>query len=679
MVFFGGYGNTYLGDAWKFDLVTLKWSPLTSNTPEPAGRVGNAAVYDSIHDRMVLYGGIGFGDLWAYEFDNARWVQLPQGAPTPGNRGWASVIYNPRDTTMVLFGGQDFNGNFFNALWILDLNRLTWRQVSPGAGWPDTRIAASVALDGATNTLWMFGGFHRPGDFDFNELWSLNLTTLQWVQHPLGSPVPIGRAGTPAFFDPVNRSMVIFGGISHNTNQALNDLWAYSVDGGTWQQLPTTGDIPTFRGNLSAIFVPSQNRFVIFGGLTFPTLNVLGDTYILNTVDGTWQKISAGQPSARYNSATTSGVYASSINSMAFFGGHDANVYMDDAWRLDLSTLQWSPLTSSTPAPPGRLAHGAVYDAAHGRMVLYGGFAANYTEFQDLWAYEFATGKWVELNQGSPKPGDRAWAAVIYNPRDTTMLLFGGQDLDGNFFNDVWILDLNRIVWRKVTPSQGWPAPRVAPEVALDEQQNTMWMFGGFYRSSGDFDYNEIWSLDLTTLQWTQHPLGTSAPLMREAAPAFFEPSSRAVVIFGGISHNTNQALNDLWAYYVDSHVWQQLYTNGDIPSPRHNGPGVYIPAQNRFVLFGGLGFPTPTVFGDAYALNLNPLPPGCRAVRGDLNADGNLTPSDLVLLLNCAFLGIGSCDLCFADVSCNGILNAVDVLVLLNAVFLNIPLDCSP
>ncbi len=68
-----------------------------------------------------------------------------------------------------------------------------------------------------------------------------------------------------------------------------------------------------------------------------------------------------------------------------------------------------------------------------------------------------------------------------------------------------------------------------------------------------------------------------------------------------------------------------------------------------------------------------------CRAARGDVNADGSLTAADLVLMLNCAFLGIGSCDLCFADVTCNGILNSVDVVVLLNAVFLGVPLDCSP
>lgn len=389
--------------------------------------------------------------------------------------------------------------------------------------------------------------------------------------------------------------------------------------------------------------------------------------------NGTWQKItgSVPQPSARYNSATTAAVYASSINSMVFFGGYDFNTFLDDGWKLDLATQGWSPLTSSTPGPAGRLGHGAVYDAAHDRMVLYGGVAANYVEFQDLWSYEFGSSRWVELPQASLKPGDRLWASVVYNPKDTTMVLFGGQDLDGNIFNDLWILDLNNITWRRIAPEPGWPDVRLAALVALDEQANTLWMFGGYQ----GFEFNELWSLDLTTLQWTEHPMGSPAPPARNGAPAFFEPASRSMVIFGGVDHNNNRGLNDLWAYSVDNGTWQQLSTSGDIPSPRHNCLAAFAPAQNRFVLFGGRDFPAARLFGDGYSLTLNPLP---TCTRGDMNGDQNLTPADLVLLLNCVYLETGRCDLCFADASCNGFLSAVDVVALLNAIFLTMPIDCS-
>ncbi len=206
--------------------------------------------------------------------------------------------------------------------------------------------------------------------------------------------------------------------------------------------------------------------------------------------------------------------------------------------------------------------------------------------------------------------------------------------------------------------------------VALDGQTNTMWMFGG-YRG---FEINELWSLDLTTLRWTQHSVGLPAPLARNGAPAFFDSVSRSMVFFGGLSHNTGQNLNDLWAYSVDTHTWRQLVTSGELPGPRHGHLGVFAPALNRFVIFGGRDYPAALVFGDAFVLNLT----GCAASKGDMNGDQRLTAADVVLMLNCVSLEQGSCDLCFADVSCNGFLTSLDVVILLNAVFLEDPIDCS-
>ncbi len=66
-------------------------------------------------------------------------------------------------------------------------------------------------------------------------------------------------------------------------------------------------------------------------------------------------------------------------------------------------------------------------------------------------------------------------------------------------------------------------------------------------------------------------------------------------------------------------------------------------------------------------------------AAKGDMNADGSLTASDVVLMLNCVFLGSGNCAPCYADVSCNGMLTSSDVVIELNAVFLGEPITCAP
>ncbi len=67
--------------------------------------------------------------------------------------------------------------------------------------------------------------------------------------------------------------------------------------------------------------------------------------------------------------------------------------------------------------------------------------------------------------------------------------------------------------------------------------------------------------------------------------------------------------------------------------------------------------------------------------VKGDMNADTLPTSADVVLLLNCTFLGTGNCALCFADVNCDGVLTSSDVVLELNHVFLGLtaPPWCGP
>ncbi len=73
----------------------------------------------------------------------------------------------------------------------------------------------------------------------------------------------------------------------------------------------------------------------------------------------------------------------------------------------------------------------------------------------------------------------------------------------------------------------------------------------------------------------------------------------------------------------------------------------------------------------------LKNLASACIAARGDMNCDGNLTPADAVVMLNCVFLVNGNCDLSFSDTNCDGGLTAADAVLELNAVFLGAPFPC--
>ncbi|MGE5693101.1 MAG: hypothetical protein ACM3YF_04905, partial [Candidatus Zixiibacteriota bacterium] len=61
----------------------------------------------------------------------------------------------------------------------------------------------------------------------------------------------------------------------------------------------------------------------------------------------------------------------------------------------------------------------------------------------------------------------------------------------------------------------------------------------------------------------------------------------------------------------------------------------------------------------------------------GDLDGDGTFTLTDVVLELNCVFLGTGNCPFNLADMNCDGRLSPVDVVLILNFVFLEVSLPC--
>lgn len=65
------------------------------------------------------------------------------------------------------------------------------------------------------------------------------------------------------------------------------------------------------------------------------------------------------------------------------------------------------------------------------------------------------------------------------------------------------------------------------------------------------------------------------------------------------------------------------------------------------------------------------------RKLKGDLNGSLDLSPADVVLMLNCVFLGQGDCDLSFSDMDCNEMLSPADVVLELRTVFLDEDLPC--
>ncbi len=88
------------------------WGTVNIVGPHPSARRDHSAVYDSQHERMLVYGGFDgtavSDELWSFDVSSApRWTRLTPAGTAPGPRRGHTAIYDePRDR-MIIFGGDD--------------------------------------------------------------------------------------------------------------------------------------------------------------------------------------------------------------------------------------------------------------------------------------------------------------------------------------------------------------------------------------------------------------------------------------------------------------------------------------------------------------------------------------------------------------------------------------------
>lgn len=98
-----------------------------------------------------------------------------------------------------------------------------------------------------------------------------------------------------------------------------------------------------------------------------------------------------------------------------------------------------------------------------------------------------------------------------------------------------------------------------------------------------------LWTYDVNTNTWAELEI-TGGP---EVPPAhgmgFYHPASDRIVYFGGFAPDApsgEAALNDVWAYDVDSNTWTELAPNPITGLGFHTW--TYVPKMDRAIAFGG-------------------------------------------------------------------------------------------
>lgn len=267
VVLFGGRGSSGdLNDLWALDLASETWE-LIPTAAGPTPRFTHESVYDPLDHRMLVWSGRKvdadgsglFNDVWSLDLATHRWVELDTGDGRPNLRYGTASVYDPESHALVTFAGFTDEGRFHDT-WRLDLATATWRDISPADGDPGRRCLHSAAYDAGAGRMLIYGG-QRSGAL--GDLWSLDLQRLQWTELEPATRPP-DRFFTALAHDPANGQLLIFGG--DTGTEKLGDLWAYSLEAGTWQPVDVLGSGPAPRDGAVAIHIPTAGRVLIFGG-----------------------------------------------------------------------------------------------------------------------------------------------------------------------------------------------------------------------------------------------------------------------------------------------------------------------------------------------------------------------------------------------------------------------------
>lgn len=170
------------------------------------------------------------------------------------------------------FAGNDLVHPPFHGVWSTLPNT---GQKSPGE-----RVGQFSASD--SKVCYVGYGARITKDVVFQDLWKLDLRTLEWTEIKLSGYIPSPRNGAKALLYR-NTHIIVFGGFFNN--DYYSDLFAIDVRTGVVQRIETTGPAPCARSSM--IVGIYEGKFFVWGGYngtaTWPT-----DLHILDIKSRVW-------------------------------------------------------------------------------------------------------------------------------------------------------------------------------------------------------------------------------------------------------------------------------------------------------------------------------------------------------------------------------------------------------
>ncbi len=366
ILFFGG---GYLSDLWLLELSSSpRWTQVQTQGPAPEATRAQAAIYDPVGDRFVVWTGEKIWSLPAGE--PSAWSLVLDSTPGATTGGYA--FYDAARQRMLAMASGMY-GSHPSPLFALELaGSPTWSELtSASSDYPIGALGVPI-FDSEHDRIITFGG--AVGQSTTRELPlrpDPSTGVLQWrdLEVTLVGREPEGRLYLASTFDPVAGRLVVHAG--HDTQGSgdyFADTWALSLreTPAPWERL----DADPGNWPMGATFVePSTDRLML---LALP--DALWSTALGNEVAWTLTRTNGIAP------AVTTGV-ATAVDPVAHrllvFGGAEpgGTTGHDELWSLSLDGVPtWSRIDATGDVPPPRVNANMFYDDVEDRVLLVGGW-----------------------------------------------------------------------------------------------------------------------------------------------------------------------------------------------------------------------------------------------------------------------------------------------------------------
>ncbi len=257
LILFGGNdNNTFFNDVWSFNLASETWTQLSPTGPPPAPVEAMASVFDAARSRLIYFGGwdrsIALNALVELDLlpvPTWRGIDAVGARPTP--RFGSSLVYDSLRDRLVMFGGYDQNSDvLFGDTWSINLTGTpVWTQLTTAGTAPTPRDAHCAMYDPVRDRMVVFGGWTHAMQ---NGVYALDFSgaTPTWSQlSPTGTP-PSPRDLAASVYDVARDRFVITGGNLGSGVLPIGDTWTLTFSEQATPTLLTFADEQTGAGTV---------------------------------------------------------------------------------------------------------------------------------------------------------------------------------------------------------------------------------------------------------------------------------------------------------------------------------------------------------------------------------------------------------------------------------------------